>query len=52
MQLFEICIFFGEIVDQWSYGNDVHNPGLLNLTQGHQKKWIQKSYVSFEEECM
>ena len=23
----------------------------LTLTQGHQEKWIQKSCLSFEEEC-
>ncbi len=29
----------------------VHDPGLLTLTWGHQEKLIQKSCVSFEEEC-
>ncbi len=31
--------------------DDVHDPELLTLTQGHQQKWIKKSCVSFEEEC-
>ena len=30
----------------------IHDPGLLTLTQGQQEKWIQKSCVSVEEECM
>ena len=32
--------------------DNVHDPGLLTLSQGHEEKQIQKSCVSFEEECI
>ncbi len=31
---------------------NVHDPEFLTLAQGHQEKWIKKSCVSFEEECI
>ena len=46
-QLFDSCISFGKdcrSVDMWY--------SILTLTQGHHEKWIQKSCVSFEEECI
>ena len=33
------------------FPQNAHDPGLLTLTLGHQEKGIQKSCVSFEEEC-
>ncbi len=30
---------------------NVHDPGSGSVTQGHQEKWVQKSCVTFEEEC-
>ncbi len=31
---------------------NVHDPGSGSVTQGHPEKWVQKSCVSFEEECI
>ena len=31
---------------------NVHDPGSGSKTQGHLEKWVQKSCVSFEEECI
>ncbi len=31
---------------------NVHDPGSGSVTQGHRKKQVQKSCVSFEEECI
>ncbi len=31
--------------------HNVHDPGSGSVTQGCRKKWVQKSCVSFEEEC-
>ncbi len=30
----------------------VHDPGSGSVTQGHREKLVQKSCVSFEEECI
>ena len=52
---FESLLFFGEdcrsVVILKSIPDNVHDPELLTLTQGHQGKWNKKSCVSFEEEC-
>ena len=31
---------------------NVHDPGSGSVTQGHREKWVKKSCVSFEEECI
>ncbi len=47
-------------ISQWGFlqvtlrtiWQNVHDPGSGSVTQGHREKWVQKSCVSFEEECI